>query len=221
MQVVCSRRLVETSSANYGGIMSESNEPAVSDAIVPAPLAPQPPAIPDQSAAAPIADFNSLGRSSPVARLALTSMESFWYIIQCICFGGGYLAKVPTKKALEEAGLVQRTAAERVWYVVLCICFGAGYFAKVPAKKALEESGLVQRTGAEQFWYVVQCIAFGHGYFLKVPMAKAIAQARLLRMTDAAQFWYVVQCICFGAGYLAKVPHKKALTEAALPPASY
>jgi hypothetical protein len=70
---------------------------------------------------------------------------------------------VPTKKALEEAALAQRTEAERVWYPVLCISFGAGYLAKVPGKRALEEAGLVRRTGAEEFWYVLTCVYFGAG----------------------------------------------------------
>jgi hypothetical protein len=45
-------------------------------------------------------------------------------------------AKVPVKKALSEAGLVQLTGAEQVWYVVQCIALGAGYFAKIPVRKA-------------------------------------------------------------------------------------
>ena len=69
----------------------------------------------------------------------LTSMETFWYFLQCLCFGAGYLAKVPTKKALSERDLVTMTAAENIWYVLLCLCFGAGYFQKVIAKKALSE----------------------------------------------------------------------------------
>ena len=69
----------------------------------------------------------------------LTAMETFWYFLQCLCFGAGYLAKVPTKKALSERDLVTMTAAENFWYVLLCLCFGAGYFQKVIAKKALSE----------------------------------------------------------------------------------
>ena len=69
----------------------------------------------------------------------LTSMETFWYYLQCICFGAGYLAKVPVKKALSERGLVSLTAAENIWYVVLCLSFGLGYFQKVIFKKGLSE----------------------------------------------------------------------------------
>lgn len=35
-------------------------------------------------------------------KLRLTGAERFWYILQCIAFGPGYLAKVPYKKALSE-----------------------------------------------------------------------------------------------------------------------
>ncbi len=69
----------------------------------------------------------------------LTSMETFWYYLQCLMFGAGYFAKIPVKKALSERGLVTLTAAENIWYVVLCLCFGAGYFQKVISKRALSE----------------------------------------------------------------------------------
>jgi hypothetical protein len=77
--------------------------------------------------------------TTTAGRLQLTSAEKFWYILQCINFGAGYLAKVPVKKALSEIGLAEMTSAEKSWYVVLCIAFGAGYFKKVPVKKALTE----------------------------------------------------------------------------------
>jgi hypothetical protein len=71
----------------------------------------------------------------------LTSMETFWYFMQCLAFGAGYLAKVPVKKAMHERGLVESmTSGESIWYVVLCLCFGAGYFQKVIVKKALSEA---------------------------------------------------------------------------------
>ncbi len=35
-----------------------------------------------------------------VRRLMLTGAEKFWYVLQCIAFGAGYFAKVPTRKAL-------------------------------------------------------------------------------------------------------------------------
>jgi hypothetical protein len=69
----------------------------------------------------------------------MTGAETFWYVLGCIGFGAAYLAKVPAKKALSEAGLVQLTSAERFWYVLQCIAFGAGYLAKVPVKKALSD----------------------------------------------------------------------------------
>lgn len=70
----------------------------------------------------------------------LTSAEAFWYVLGCIAAGGMYFAKVPVKKALQDAGLAHMTAAERFWYVLMCIPFGAGYFCKVPVKKALSEA---------------------------------------------------------------------------------
>jgi len=69
----------------------------------------------------------------------LTSMETFWYFLQCISFGAGYFHKVPVKKALSERGLVTMTSAENIWYVILCLCFGLGYFQKVIYKKAFSE----------------------------------------------------------------------------------
>jgi hypothetical protein len=69
----------------------------------------------------------------------MTGAESFWYVLGCVSFGAAYFAKVPAKKALAEAGLVQLTSAEQFWYVVQCIALGAGYLAKVPVKKALSE----------------------------------------------------------------------------------
>ena len=32
----------------------------------------------------------------------MTRAEHFWYIVQCIAFGAGYFAKIPTAKALSE-----------------------------------------------------------------------------------------------------------------------
>ena len=71
----------------------------------------------------------------------LTSLESFWYYLQCVAFGAGYFAKIPTKKAMHERGLVNSlTPAESFWYVLLCSCMGVGYFQKVIVKKALSEA---------------------------------------------------------------------------------
>lgn len=73
-------------------------------------------------------------------KIAQTGAESFWYVLQCICFGAGYLAKVPMKKALLDFGLIPGlTSGERFWYVVLNICFGAGYLSKVSSAKAISE----------------------------------------------------------------------------------
>jgi hypothetical protein len=69
----------------------------------------------------------------------LTGMETFWYYLQCLCFGAGYFAKIPVKKALSERGLATLTPAENIWYVLLCLSFGLGYFQKVISKKALSE----------------------------------------------------------------------------------
>lgn len=100
--------------------------------------------------------------------------------LKCIAFGAGYFAKVPVKRALNDAGLVQMTGAEHFWYILQCVAFGAGYFAKVPVRKALSDARLIQMTSAAQFWYVLQCIAFGAGYFNKVPNAKAISEIPVL-----------------------------------------
>ncbi|OBI06767.1 hypothetical protein A5715_19390 [Mycolicibacter heraklionensis] len=73
-------------------------------------------------------------------KTALTTWEGIWYVLMCINFGAGYLAKVPAKKALEDAGMATMTSAEQFWYLLLCISFGAGYFAKIPIAKALVEA---------------------------------------------------------------------------------
>jgi len=77
----------------------------------------------------------------------LSAAESFWYLVGCIGFGLMYLAKVPVKKALAEAGLAEMTSAERFWYRVQCVALGAGYLAKIPVKKALNEAGPVHGGG--------------------------------------------------------------------------
>jgi len=69
----------------------------------------------------------------------MTAAAMFWYVLGCIAMGGMYLAKVPCKKAMQEAGLGTMTSAERVWYVLGCIPFGAFYLAKLPVLKALTE----------------------------------------------------------------------------------
>ena len=73
----------------------------------------------------------------------LTSMETFWYYLQCLALGAGYFAKIPMKKAMYERGLSTKlSAAESIWYVILCLCLGLGYFQKVIVKKALSESDI-------------------------------------------------------------------------------
>ena len=69
----------------------------------------------------------------------MTAAGSFWYVLGCIPMGAMYFAKVPAKKALQDAGMAQMTAAEQFWYVLMCIAFGGGYFAKLPVAKALSE----------------------------------------------------------------------------------
>jgi hypothetical protein len=32
----------------------------------------------------------------------MTGAERFWYVLQCVAFGAGYFAKIPTAKALSE-----------------------------------------------------------------------------------------------------------------------
>jgi hypothetical protein len=102
-----------------------------------------------------------------IRTVRLTAAESFWYTLGCVWFGAMYLAKVPAKKALCEAGLAQMTSAERCWYVVQCFALGAGYLLKVPLKKALSEvaygpgpdSGLVP---PDDGWLARPVRAWGH-----------------------------------------------------------
>jgi hypothetical protein len=72
-------------------------------------------------------------------KTGLTAVEQFWYVLMCISFGAGYLAKLPVKKALSDFGLAEMTDAEKFWYVLMCIPFGAAYLVKVPAAKAIEQ----------------------------------------------------------------------------------
>lgn len=83
-----------------------------------------------------------------VKKTALTAWEGFWYVLMCINFGAGYLAKVPVKKALQDADMGTMTAAESFWYVLMCLCFGTGYFIKVPVAKALAETALTRHKPA-------------------------------------------------------------------------
>ena len=119
--------------------------------------------------------------------IRLKSAEQFWYVLQCLALGAGYLAKIPTKKALSDAGLAEMTGAEQFWYVLECVAFGWGYFTKVPVKKAMSDSGLVEMTSAEQFWYVLQCLSLGVGYFAKIPMKKALKDSGVSKMKDAEE----------------------------------
>jgi hypothetical protein len=77
-------------------------------------------------------------------RAVRTGAEKFWYVLMCIYFGAGYLAKIPAKAALRDAGLCELTGWETFWWVLENVCFGAGYFHKVILKKALSEVGLVR-----------------------------------------------------------------------------
>jgi len=78
----------------------------------------------------------------------MTDAGQFWYVLMCIGFGGGYLAKVPMRKALSDAGLHPMTGAGQFWYVLECVSFGAGYFAKVIHKKALSEARIPESANA-------------------------------------------------------------------------
>ena len=100
--------------------------------------------------------------------------------MQCIWFGAGYIAKIPTKKALSEAGLVEMTSWERIWYLVQCIAFGSRIHRKGAGQESAERGRPSERTGAEQFWYVLLCVWFGAGYFAKVPMKKALSASTWL-----------------------------------------
>ena len=69
----------------------------------------------------------------------LKGPEVFWYYLQVLAFGAGYLAKIPMKKAMSERGLGTMSTGANIWYVILCLSFGYGYFQKVICKKALSE----------------------------------------------------------------------------------
>ena len=113
----------------------------------PPPASPSPASAPPPQVLSPTSPVVPLAPAhGAVRKMALTTWEGIWYVVQCIYFGAGYLAKVPAKKAMSDFGLCQMTAAEQFWYVVLCIWFGAGYFAKIPTAKALSELPLI-RTG--------------------------------------------------------------------------
>jgi hypothetical protein len=106
----------------------------------------------------------------------LTSAESFWYVLGCVSFGAMYLAKVPAKKALSEAGLTQMTTAEKFWYAAQCVAFGAGYLAKVPLKRALSEIAYVPAPRLDQD----SAAAAGWGYQPRFRHARPAEPLRLL-----------------------------------------
>jgi hypothetical protein len=185
---------------------------------LPAPAdGPRPPVTHEFASTAPD-PARGAARKGAVRRSLMTSAESFWYVLQCIFFGAGYLFKIPSKKALSEVTGEPMTGACHFWYLMQCVFFGLGYLAKVPAKKALSDAGVADMTSAESVWYIVQCVAFGGGYLAKLHVAKALSDADLTRMTGAENFWYVLGCIPFGAMYFAKIPVKKALSELRQPP---
>ena len=90
--------------------------------------------------AAPTAAYN-VGNAA--GRAYRTSAEKFWYVLQCIYFGAGYLAKVPVKAALRDAGKCELTGWEQFWYILENVFFGAAYMHKCIVKKAFSEVGLV------------------------------------------------------------------------------
>lgn len=63
-----------------------------------------PPSGPDRSGVLPNDEPVTDGRA-----FELTGAETFWYILQCIARGMGYFLKIPTKKALCDAGLACRS----------------------------------------------------------------------------------------------------------------
>ncbi len=69
----------------------------------------------------------------------MTSAECFWYVVQCLWFRAGYFAKLPTARALTDAGAYVMTSAGNFWYIVHSLPYGWAYFMKVPVKKALSE----------------------------------------------------------------------------------
>jgi hypothetical protein len=40
-------------------------------------------------------------------KVALTTWETIWYVLQNVALGAGYFAKVPAKKAMQDYGLVE------------------------------------------------------------------------------------------------------------------
>lgn len=80
--------------------------------------------------------------ATAAAPAPVSSAARFWYMVMNIGLGSGYFAKIPTKKALADAGMATMTSAERFWYALMCVSLGAGYFLKIPAAKALSESTL-------------------------------------------------------------------------------
>jgi hypothetical protein len=79
-----------------------------------------------------------------VRKATLTTWESVAYAAMNLALAAGYLRKVPAKKAMQDFGLVELTAAEQAFYLAQCAFFGAGYFAKIPTAKALAELAALQ-----------------------------------------------------------------------------
>lgn len=93
----------------------------------------------ERTAHAPAVESPATRRPDRSRGPEMTAAGMFWYVLGCIAMGGMYFAKVPCKKALEQAGLGTMTSAERFWYVLGCLPFGAFYFCKLPVLKALTE----------------------------------------------------------------------------------
>ena len=54
-----------------------------------------------------------LDGQGPSRSYSLRGAETFWYVLMCLAFGGGYFAKVSAKKALwEVVGMVQSGPGE-------------------------------------------------------------------------------------------------------------
>jgi hypothetical protein len=69
--------------------------------------------LPAKKAACEVFSELQVDGQGPSHSYSLRGMESFWYVLMCLAFGGGYFAKVWAKKALwEMVGMMQSAPAE-------------------------------------------------------------------------------------------------------------
>lgn len=69
-----------------------------------------------------------------------TGWARFWYYLGNVFLAASYFAKIPARRALEQAGVGRLTGAERFWYVIENIPLGAGYFAKIIVARAIAQA---------------------------------------------------------------------------------